>query len=320
MTPRGRILVRDITTMVEGTSTETTGTGIASSSTDVVITESAEALPSLPEQPLVRIRPSRGWVALNLRELWAYRELLFFLVWRDVKLRYKQAALGAAWAIIQPLFTMLLFTLFFGQLAGMPSDGIPYPLFAYAGLLPWTYFATAVTASGNSLVGNANLIGKVYFPRMAIPGAAVLASLVDFGVAFTVLAGLMAYYRVGLTWNFFLVPGLVLLLTLLALGVGMWMSALNVKYRDIRYVLPFLIQLWMFASPVIYPLSLVPGKWQWLLALNPLTGIIEGFRAAFLGRVIDWAALALAAGTTLAFTVYAAYAFRRMEKGFADTI
>jgi lipopolysaccharide transport system permease protein len=293
---------------------------VASSLTDVVVTESASGLPPLPEQPLVRIRPSRAWVALNLRELWAYRELLCLLVWRDVKVRYKQTALGAAWAIIQPLFTMLTFTLFFGHLARMPSDGIPYALFAYAGLLPWTYFATAVTASGGSLVGNANLIGKVYFPRMAIPGAAVIGSLVDFGVAFTVLVGLMAYYQVGLTWNLLLVPSLVVLLTLLALGVGMWMSALNVKYRDIRYALPFLIQLWMFASPVIYPLSLVPREWQWLLALNPLTGIIEGFRAAFFGRAIDWAALAISSGTTLSFTVCAAYVFRRMEKGFADLI
>jgi lipopolysaccharide transport system permease protein len=306
--------------MVEGTTTETTGTGVASALRDVVTTECAYGLPPPSEQPLVRIRPSRGWVALNLRELWAYRELLLFLVWRDVKVRYKQTALGAAWAIIQPLFTMLTFTLFFGHLAGMPSDGIPYALFAYAGLLPWTYFATAVTASGNSLVGNANLIGKVYFPRMAIPGAAVLGSLVDLGVALPVLVGLMAYYQVWPTWNLLLVPGLVLVLTLMALGVGMWMSALQVKYRDIRYVLPFLIQLWMFASPVIYPLSLVPGKWQWLLALNPLTGIIEGFRAAFLGQPIDWAALALSSGTTLSFTVYAACAFRRMEKDFADLI
>jgi lipopolysaccharide transport system permease protein len=293
---------------------------VASSLTDVVTTESGNAWPPLPEQPLVRIRPSRGWIALNLRELWAYRELLFFLVWRDVKVRYKQTALGAAWAIIQPLFTMLLFTLLFGQLAGMPSDGMPYPLFAYAGLLPWTYFANAVTSSGNSLVGNANLIGKIYFPRMAIPGATVLASLVDFGVAFTVLAGLMACYRVGLTWNLLLLPGLVVLLTLLALGVGMWMSALNVKYRDVRYALPFLIQLWMFASPIIYPTSLVADQWRWLLALNPLTGIIEGFRAALFGRPLDGTALGLSAAVTLAVLVLAAYSFRRMERAFADVV
>ena len=212
----------------------------------------------LPDQPLISIRPSRTWVALNLRDLWAYRELLFFLTWRDVQVRYKQTVLGVAWAIIQPLATMLIFTLFFGKLAGMPSEDIPYPLFAYAGLLPWTFFSNAVTNSGNSLVGSSNLITKVYFPRMIIPGAAVGAGLVDFAIAFALLAGLMAYYHVAVTWSILMLPVLVALTTLLALGVGMWMSALNVKYRDIRYALPFLIQLWMFASPIIYPASIVP--------------------------------------------------------------
>ena len=213
----------------------------------------------LPDQPLISIRPSRTWVALNLRDLWAYRELLFFLTWRDVQVRYKQTVLGVAWAIIQPLATMLIFTLFFGKLAGMPSEDIPYPLFAYAGLLPWTFFSNAVTSSGNSLVGSSNLITKVYFPRMIIPGAAVGAGLVDFAIAFALLAGLMAYYHVAVTWSILMLPVLVALTTLLALGVGMWMSALNVKYRDIRYALPFLIQLWMFASPIIYPASIVPA-------------------------------------------------------------
>ncbi|MGI9164775.1 MAG: ABC transporter permease [Pyrinomonadaceae bacterium] len=282
--------------------------------------ESAYPAPILPDRPLVTIEPSGSWVALDLRSLWVYRELLYFLTWRDVKVRYKQTLLGAAWAIIQPLFSMLVFTLLFGRLAGLPSDGIPYPLFAYAGLLPWTFFQTAVTNSGNSLVGNSNLITKVYFPRMIIPGATVGAALIDFAVAFVVLIGLMIYYGVALTWGILMLPVLVALTTLLALGVGMWMSALNVKYRDIRYALPFLIQLWMFFSPIIYPLSMVPEKWRWLLALNPLTGIIEGFRSSLFGRKFDWTIIIISTAITLLLLVYSAYAFRRMEKTFADIV
>jgi lipopolysaccharide transport system permease protein len=247
------------------------------------------------------------------------RELVYFLTWRDVKVRYKQTALGIAWAVMQPLLTMLIFTFIFGRLAGMKSDGIAYPLFAYAGLLPWTFFANAVTSSGNSLVGNANLITKVYFPRLLIPAAAVIAGLVDFAVAFVLLAVLMIYYRVGLTWNILMLPVLMLLTTLLAVGVGMWMSALNVKYRDIRYALPFLIQLWFFASPIIYPASIFQG-WRWLLALNPMAGLIEGYRAALYGQPFDWLMLALATALTLALLAYAAFTFRRMEKVFADII
>jgi lipopolysaccharide transport system permease protein len=215
---------------------------------------------------------------------------------------------------------MLIFTLFFGRLAGMPSEGIPYPLFAYAGLLPWTFFANAITSSGNSLVGSANLITKVYFPRMIIPGAAVAAGLVDFALASVLLAGMMVYYHVTVTWNLLMLPLLVLLTVLLALGVGMWMSALNVKYRDIRYALPFLIQLWMFGSPIIYPATIVPARWRWVLDLNPLTGIIEGFRSAVFGRPFDATALGLAAVLTLLVLTYAAYDFRRMEKTFADVV
>lgn len=277
--------------------------------------------PNLPDEPLVRIRPSKSSLAIELRDLWAYRELLYFLTWRDLKVRYKQTALGIAWAIIQPLFTMIIFTLFFGRLAGVPSDGVPYPVFVYAGLLVWTFFANAVSSSGNSLVGNANLLTKVYFPRMIIPGAAVGAGLVDFAIAFVILIGMMVYYGVSLTWSVMLLPPLVLITTLLALGIGMWMSALNVKYRDIRYALPFLIQLWMFVSPVIYPASFVPQKYRWLLALNPLTGIIEGFRAAVFGqKAVDWMLLGISAATTLALLVYAAYTFRKMERNFADII
>ena len=274
-----------------------------------------------PQYALTRIRPTKGWVALQLKDLWVYRELLYFLTWRDTKVRYKQTVLGAAWAIIQPLFAMLIFTLFFGRLAHVPSDGIPYPIFAYAGLLPWLFFSNAVTNSGNSLVGSANLITKVYFPRMIIPGAAVGAGLVDFAIAFVILIGLMIYYHVALTWNLLAVPLLLVLTTLLAIGVGMWTSALNVKYRDIRYALPFLIQLWMFASPVIYPASLMPQKWRWVLWLNPLTGIIEGFRSALFGvNKFDWTSLSLSAAITFAVLAYSAYSFRRMERVFADIV
>jgi lipopolysaccharide transport system permease protein len=274
--------------------------------------------------PHLVIEPSRSWVALNLRDLWQYRELLYFLTWRDVKVRYKQTALGAAWAVIQPLATMLVFTLFFGKLAGMPSDNIPYPLFAYAGLLPWTFFANAVTNSGNSLVGSSNLITKVYFPRLIIPGAAVLAGLVDFAIACVILAVMLVWYQVPVGAGLLMLPALVALTSLLALGVGMWLSALNVKYRDIRYAIPFLIQLWMFATPIIYPASLLPEKYRPVFALNPMAGIIEGYRVALLSGVngagFDWLSLGISAGVALAILIYAAYDFRRMEKTFADIV
>ncbi|CAN5253832.1 MAG: ABC transporter permease [Pyrinomonadaceae bacterium] len=276
--------------------------------------------PTLPDEPLVTITPSRKWVGLNLRDLWAYRELLYFLTWRDVKVRYKQTALGAAWAILQPLFTMIIFTIFFGKLAGISSDGIDYPLFAYAGLLPWTYLSNAVTTSGNSLVNNANLITKVYFPRLFIPAAAVVAGLVDLAIAFVVLLLLMIYYGVTATWSLLLLPPLVVLTTLLALAVGMWTSALNVKYRDVRHALPFLMQIWMFASPIIYPSSRVPEKWRLVYALNPVAGIVEGFRAALFGRHISWSILAISSAVTLLLLAYSAYSFRRMEKDFADLV
>jgi lipopolysaccharide transport system permease protein len=259
-----------------------------------------------------------------LRDLWQSRELLYFLVWRDIKVRYKQTVLGAAWAVIQPLFTMLVFTLLFGKLAKMPSDNIPYPLFAYAGLLPWTFFANAITASGNSLVGSAHLITKVYFPRMIIPGAAVLAGLMDFAVAFVILAFLMVWYRVPVGAGLLMLPVLVLLTAALALGVGMWLSALNVKYRDVRYAIPFVIQFWMFATPIIYPASLLPDEYRLVFALNPMTGLIEAYRVALLGGVngahFDWLSLGIAIALALAFLSYAAYDFRRMEKTFADLV
>jgi len=272
-----------------------------------------------PAQRVV-IESDESGVTLDLPDIWRYRELLYFLTWRDIKIRYKQTLLGAAWAIIQPLFAMLLFTLIFGKLARMPSDGVPYPLFAYAGLLPWTFFANAFTNSGNSLVGSATLITKVYFPRLFIPAAAVAAGLLDFFIACLLLIPMLFYYHISLSWSLLMLPALILLSTLLALAVGMLMSALNVRYRDVRYALPFLIQLWLFASPVIYPSSIIPQRWKWLFGLNPMTGIIEGFRAALLGRAFDWTQLGIALAITAAVLIVSIYVFRRVEATFADVI
>jgi len=276
-------------------------------------------LPS-PSRPLAIIEPTKGLASLNLAELWTYRELLYFLTWRDVKVRYKQTALGAAWAILQPVFMMIVFSLFFGRLGGVDSKGVPYALFALAGLVPWTFFANAVTNSGNSLVGSSNLITKVYFPRALVPAAAVAAGLVDFIIAFLTLVVAMLYYRVGLTLNILMLPVLVMLTTLFALAVGMWMSALNVKYRDVRFALPFLIQIWLFVSSVIVPSTALPQKWRWLLSLNPMSAIVESFRAALFGQLFPWQALGIATVITLAVLVYSAYSFNRVEKTFADII
>lgn len=294
----------------------------------VVLSESAstakpdppQAETFLPDAPLVVLKPSGKWVNLGLRDLWAYRELFYFLIWRDVKVRYKQAALGILWVVLQPLLSTLILTIFLGKLARVPSDGLPYPVFVYAGLLPWTFFAAAVTSSGNSLVGSSHLITKIYFPRMIIPAAAVGARLVDFGVAFLNLIGLMIYYGVGINRTLVLLPFVILLITLLALGVGMWTSALNVKFRDVSVMLPVVIQLWMFASPVMYPSSLVPARFEWIYKLNPLTGILDGFRSSLFGQEIDWAALGISTAFTIGLLVYSAYAFRRMEKSFADIV
>jgi lipopolysaccharide transport system permease protein len=274
----------------------------------------------LPSEPLVVIQPSKKWSLLSFKDIWAYRELLFFLTWRDVKVRYKQTALGAAWAILQPLFMMIIFTIFFGRLAGVGSAGIPYPLFALAGLVPWTFFSNSITASGNSLVGSANLITKVYFPRIIVPAAAMLAGLVDFVLAFVLLVLMMFYYGVTLTAQVLFLPVLILLTALFALGVGTWMSALNVKYRDVRFALPFLIQLWLFVSSVILPSSSVPEKWRWLLLLNPMSAIIEGYRSALFGLPFDWTALGIAAVLTVVVQLYALYSFGRVERSFADVI
>lgn len=270
--------------------------------------------------PLVSLRAHQTWVALDLRGLWDFRDLFYFLAWRDIKVRYKQTVLGASWAVIQPLFSTLVFSLFFGKLAKMPSDGLPYPIYTYAAMVLWTFFVNAVTNGGNSLVGNANLITKVYFPRIIMPAAAVGAGLVDLGIAFAIQIGLNVYYKIPFGPALLMAPVIVLLTTVLALAVGLWTSALNVKYRDVRFALPFLIQLWMFATPVIYPASLVPERYRWLLFLNPMTGFIEGFRSSLFDRPFDWGALGISAATTLVILVYAAFSFRRMEMRFADVV
>lgn len=274
-------------------------------------------LQKLPQKPLVTIEASKSSVPLNLREMWAYRELLYFLTWRDVMVRYKQTAFGVMWAIIQPFLLMLLFTFFFNRLGGIKSDVLPYPIFSFAGLLPWTFFANAVINSGNSLVGSTNLITKVYFPRLLIPAASVAAGLVDLSIAFVLFFGLMFYYRLPLQLSMLMLPVLCLLTTLLAIGLGMWMSALNVRYRDVRHALPFIMQVWMFASPIIYP---VPARWHWLLILNPMTGIIQGCRSAISGQNFDWPALGMSTLITLVVLVYSTFTFKRMEKSFADVI
>lgn len=269
----------------------------------------------------LRIEPSRGWVSLQLKDLWAYRELMYFFVWRDIKVRYKQTALGAAWAVIQPLFTMLIFSLFFGRLAKIPSDGIPYPLFAYAALVPWTFFAQGLTQSADSLVGQGNLIKKIYFPRLAIPLSAVSAGLVDFCISFTVLLGLMARYGVRPSRHVIWLPCLLLLAFVTSLGAGLWLSALNVRFRDVKYALPFVVQFWMFATPIAYPSTLLHGPWRTIFALNPMVGVAEGFRWALLGAKTAPGPMLLASAlAALVVLVGGAFNFRRMEKSFADLV
>jgi lipopolysaccharide transport system permease protein len=269
----------------------------------------------------VRIRPSTGWRTLELAELWRYRELLWFLALRDIKLRYKQTVLGVAWALVQPLLTMVVFTVFFGILAKVPSDDVPYPLFALVALLPWQLFAYALTQSSNSLVAEQRLITKVYFPRLIVPLASVMSGLADFAVAFVLVLGMMAWYRVPLSWNLLAVPALVLFAVATALAVGLWLAVLNVQYRDVRYTVPFLTQLWMFISPVAYPSSLVPEAYRVLFGLNPMAGVVEGFRWALLGNVeppgpLLWASV----GSVVVLLGGGLFYFRRMERSFADVV
>jgi lipopolysaccharide transport system permease protein len=271
--------------------------------------------------PFTVYGPTHGWLSLNLGELWHYRELLYFLTWRDIKIRYKQTALGVAWAILQPLITMVIFSVIFGQLAKLPSDGIPYPIFSYAALLPWQLFAGALQRAGVSLVGNSNLITKVYFPRLVIPISAVAAGLVDFVISFVVLLGLMFYYRIVPTWAILTIPLFVLLALVTALAVSLWLSALNVQYRDVQYMIPFLIQAWMYASPVAYSAGLIPtGIWRIIYGLNPLAGVIQGFRWALLGGSPPDELMVLSVVIVLVLLVSGLFYFRRMEKTFADVV
>ena len=283
--------------------------------------ESAEALGAeLPSKPVLTIESAQRWAGIDLRDLWAHRDLLYFLVLRDVKVRYKQTALGVAWAVLQPLLTMIVFTAIFGRLAKVPSDGEPYPIFVFAGLLPWNFFNLAVTNSSNSLVGNAGLITKVYFPRLVIPAAAVGASLVDFAIAGVILFVMAFHYGVIFGASVLMLIPMALLTTLFATGVGMWMSALNVKYRDVRYALPFVLQIWMYLTPIIYPITFIPARWRGLIALNPLSGIIQGFRSAIFGRAFNWSTIAISAAVICSVLICSGFAFRHMEREFADII
>ena len=295
----------------------TTATKLESESTSPAIANIAYHSSS----SITVIEPSRGWVSLKLAELWEYRELLYFLTWREVKVRYKQTALGAAWAIIQPLFTMLLFSLFFGRLAKMPSDGIPYPLFSLTGLIPWNFFSGGLGQASNSLVASSNLISKVYFPRLAIPVSSVLSGVVDFAISFALLIGMMGFYHLMPSARCVFLPLFFLLAFVTALGVGLWLSALNVEYRDVRYTVPFLTQFWMFATPIVYPASLLHGVWRTLYGLNPMVGVVEGFRWAFLGtNTAPGPIIAASSLASILILVGGAFYFRRMEKTFADLI
>jgi lipopolysaccharide transport system permease protein len=278
-------------------------------------------LPVAKAVPERLIRPSSGWTALKLGELWAYRELIYFFIWRDIKVRYKQTVLGAAWAIIQPFFTMVVFSLFFGRLAGVPSEGVPYPIFTYAALVPWSFFAHGLSQSSNSLVSNANLITKVYFPRLAVPLAIVLSGIVDFCLAFVVLLGMMLYFGIVPTINLVWLPLFLLLALVTSLGVGLWLSAMNVQFRDVRYAVPFLTQFWLFATPIAYPSSLLSEPWRTLYAINPMVGVVEGFRWALLGTdTTPGPMVIVSALAALVLLVSGAYYFRRMEKIFADVV
>ena len=267
------------------------------------------------------ITPPSGWHILDVGALWQHRELLLKLAWRDVKVRYKQTIVGAAWAIIQPFVTMVVFSVFFGRFANMPSEGVPYPIFSYAGLLPWTFFSEAMKRASDSLVGNASLVSKVYFPRVVLPMASVLSRLVDFAVAFTVLLAMMAYFHVPITWRILWVPVFIALAFLGALGTGLWLSAINVRFRDIKYALPFIIQLWMFATPVIYPVTLLPERWQILLSLNPMTGVVNGCRWAILGTGAPPTGMFwVSVGVTVLVLVTGLLVFHKMERTFADVV
>ena len=271
-------------------------------------------------QIVVRRQARPGWAAIDFAELWRYRELVIFYAIRDIKVRYRQTLLGASWAILQPVLTMVVFSIFFGRLAGVPSDGIPYPIFAYCGLVPWQLFAYALTQSSNRIIEDAGVITKVYFPRLIVPLASVIAGLVDFAIAFGVLAAMMFYYGVTPGWAMLTLPLFTLLALMAALAVGLWLSALNVRYRDVRYTIPFLTQLWLFVTPVAYSSSLVPLKWQALYGINPMAGVVNGFRWALLGKTPPGPILFVSVAATAVLLIGGLYFFRRMERSFADII
>ena len=281
--------------------------------------ETTLTIPS--DLPRTRREPSKGWVWPKLRELWEYRELLFFFAWRDIKVRYKQTVMGALWAIIQPFFTMVIFSLFFGRLANVPSDGVPYPIFSFTALVPWTFFANALAQASNSLVFNANMIKKIYFPRLALPIATVLSGIIDFALAFLVLLGIMFYYGFVPTANILWLPFFVLLALVTSIGVSLWLAAMNVQFRDVRYTIPFLTQVWLFVTPIAYPSSLLPEAWRTVYGLNPMAGVVEGFRWALLGTDTAPGKMILVS-TLVALTllISGAFYFRRMEQSFADVL
>ncbi len=280
---------------------------------------------SSPELSKVVIRPTHGWSMLNLSELWQYRELFYFFVWRDIKIRYKQTVLGILWILLQPVVSIVVFSMLFGQLLKVPSGGAPYPVFVYAALLPWNYFSAALSRASGSLLLNPNLITKVYFPRMIIPLNTIFSNLVDFGIAFMVLIILMIAYGIPLTPAILLLPVLIVLAMLTAAGFGLWLSALNVRYRDINYLVPFLVQVWMYATPVVYGSNLIPERYRFLLGLNPMTSVVEGFRWALLGNAVETTPLspwviALSVVMVLAVLISGLFFFRRTERTFADRI
>jgi len=310
--------IDEVAVQVEGTAPG--GTELAEAPLEAGAASPRTRVPSVPS-PRAHIRkPSRPWPGVNVRELWRYRELFFFLVWRDIKVRYAQTVLGAGWAILQPVLNMVVFTLIFGSFAKVPSEGVPYPVFSLTALVPWTYFSTALNLSGQSLVGNPNLITKVYFPRLVIPFSPVLAGLVDFCIAFVILLAMMGFYhRVPVPLALGVVPLLVLVTVMTAAGVGSWLAALNIRYRDIKHVSPFLVQAWMYLSPVVYPMSSVPARYRPIYALNPMSGVIEGFRSVLLqSRPIDWGMQAISIGAALVLFVTGLLYFRHTEKVFAD--
>ncbi len=274
-----------------------------------------------PDLPRTRREPSKGWAWPKLRELWEFRELLYFFAWRDIKVRYKQTVMGVLWAIIQPFLTMVIFSLFFGRLANIPSDGLPYPVFSYAALVPWTFFANALAQASNSLVINANMIKKIYFPRLALPIATVLAGVIDFVLAFLVLLGMMLYYGLVPTVNIIWLPFFALLALVTSLGVSLWLAAMNVQFRDVHYTIPFLTQAWLFATPIAYPSSLLPEPWRTIYGLNPMAGVVEGFRWALLGTdTAPGKMIIISALVALTLLVSGAFYFRRMEQSFADVL